>query len=127
MEVFLHLPTGTQVGFGVGGRRGDPGEWQNPTASPRGHDEGDDDETLSYAGKGLCSNHSQGPLLRQPLPHSGHNFQNQLFRAGFALSETAPLLLQQSLPFSTTSSFMFSQFLFLFLASFIPVTSFLLS
>lgn len=94
MEVFLHLPTGTQVSFGVGGRRGDPGEWQNPTASPRGHDEGDDDETLSYAGKGLCSNHSQGPSLRQPLPHSGHNFQNQLFRAGFALSETAPLLLQ---------------------------------
>lgn len=96
----LHLPytcpAWTQDGNGVGGRRGDPGEWQNPTASPHGHDEDDDDETLLHAGKGLCSKHSPGSLLMQPLPPSVCNLQTQhgFSRAGFALQEPAPLLLQ---------------------------------
>lgn len=51
MEVVLHLPQ-TQDSTGGRGKRGDPGEWQNPTASPHGHDEDDDDETLLHARKG---------------------------------------------------------------------------
>lgn len=85
-----------QDGFGSGGRRGDPGEWQNPTASPRSHDEDDDDETLLHARKGLCSKSSLGSSLKQPLPLSGCKLQTQqgFFRGGFALLEMAPFLLQ---------------------------------
>lgn len=96
MEVVLHLPTWTQDGFGGRGRRGDPGEWQNPTASPRSHNEDGDDETLLHARKGLCSKNSLGSSLKQPLPLSGCKLQTQqgFSRVGFALLETAPFLLQ---------------------------------
>lgn len=52
MEVSYTCPAWTQDSLGGRGTRGDPREWQNPTASPRGHDEDDGDETLLHAGKG---------------------------------------------------------------------------
>lgn len=52
MEVSYTCPARTQNSLGGWGTRGDPREWQNPTASPHGHDEDDDDETLLHAGKG---------------------------------------------------------------------------
>lgn len=52
MEVSYTCPARTQDSLGGRGARGDPREWQNPTASPHGHGEDDDDETLLHAGKG---------------------------------------------------------------------------
>lgn len=46
MDVSYTCPAWTQDSPGGWGTRGDPREWQNPTASPYGHDE-DDDETLA--------------------------------------------------------------------------------
>lgn len=67
MEVILHLPRAdTGQGWGQG-RRSDPGEWQDPTASPHGHHEDDDDETLLHAGKGLCSKCSLGSWLNTTI------------------------------------------------------------
>lgn len=53
MEVSYTCPAWTKNSLGGWGTGGDPREWQNPTASPHGHDEdGDDDEeTLLHAGK----------------------------------------------------------------------------
>lgn len=61
------------------GERGDPREWQNPTASPHGHDEDDDDETLLHAGKGtlletfpgISTNATAASLCTQPPNPAG--------------------------------------------------------
>lgn len=52
MEVSYTCPAQTQDSLGGCGTRGDPREWQNPTATPHDPDEDDDDETLLHAGKG---------------------------------------------------------------------------
>lgn len=65
------MDTGQSWGWGT---RGDPREWQNPTASPRGHDEDDDDEALLHAGKGtlletfpeIFTNATTASLYMQP-------------------------------------------------------------
>lgn len=51
MEVPYTCPAWTQNSLGGWGTGGDPREWQNPTPSPHGHDEHDDDETPLHAGK----------------------------------------------------------------------------
>lgn len=73
MEVSYTCPAWTQDSLGGWGTRGDPREWQNPTAGPHGHDE-DDDETLLHAGKGtllqtfprVSTNATTASLCTQP-------------------------------------------------------------
>lgn len=88
MEVVLHLPCSDAGQYWGLGRRGDPGEWQNPTASPHGHDE-DDDETLLHAGKGtlfqifpvIFANATTASLCMQP-PNLARLFKRGVYTPG---------------------------------------------